>query len=264
VTNDRGSGLQSFHGISGLYNNNSVDGANNNQAFFSESRGRANIVSYVYSQDSIKEFQVSSSSFTAELGQSAGGTVNAITKSGTNQLHGDAFYDLRYPSLNALDPVFKAGGGKTQAVQQQNHFGGSAGGALVKDRLFLFGTYDGFRKVNPIIYTSSTSGAAIAALTCPAAVTAGQCTAAKTFVTGTLLGAFPRNLMQDVAFGKLDFQLNQPNHLSAAFNWANWGEPFGYNTAPTVNNGGATQNGVGGTHNRFMIVNWTNTISNAS
>ncbi len=104
VTNDGGSGLVSFRGISGLYNNNSVDGANNNQAFFSEARGRAIGVPYVYSLDSIKEFQVSSSNYSAEFGQAAGGVVNAVTKSGTNLTHGDLFYYLRYPSFNALDP----------------------------------------------------------------------------------------------------------------------------------------------------------------
>src|SRR6266550_5742621 len=56
VTTDGTSGLSSFRGISGLYNGNSVDGANNTQAFFSEARGRAIIVTYVYSPDSIKEF----------------------------------------------------------------------------------------------------------------------------------------------------------------------------------------------------------------
>ena len=82
VTTDGTSGLSSFRGISGLYNGNSVDGANNTQAFFSEARGRAIIVSYVYSADSIKEFQVSSSNYSAEYGQAAGGVVNAVTKSG--------------------------------------------------------------------------------------------------------------------------------------------------------------------------------------
>ena len=61
-----------------------MDGANNNQAFFSEARGRAISGAYVYSMDSIKEYQVSSSNYSAELGQAAGGVVNAVTKSGTN------------------------------------------------------------------------------------------------------------------------------------------------------------------------------------
>ena len=72
VTTDGGSGLVSYRGISGLYNENSVDGANNNQAFFSEARGRAVSGAYVYSMDSIKEYQVSSSNYSAELGQAAG------------------------------------------------------------------------------------------------------------------------------------------------------------------------------------------------
>jgi hypothetical protein len=262
VTTDGSSGLSSFRGISGLYNGNSVDGANNTQAFFSEARVRAIIVTYVYSPDSIREFQVSASNYSAEYGQAAGGTVNAVTKSGTNQLHADLFYNLRYPDLNALDPFSKTRGITTQTVHQQNQFGGSAGGAILKEKLFFFGTYDGYRRVNPILYTSTTSNATINAFTCPTGVTAEQCSSAKTFITTDLLGAFPRNLKQDVFLGKLDYELNRSNHLSAVFNWQNWKEPYGYNTAPTVNNGGATQNGNGGTHERFFIANWTSTFSN--
>ncbi len=261
VTTDGTSGLSSFRGISGLYNGNSVDGANNTQAFFSEARGRAIIVSYVYSADAIREFQVSSSNYTAELGQAAGGVVNAVTRSGTNQMHADLFYNLRYPDLNALDPLSKFKGITTQTVHQQNQFGGSLGTPIIKDKLFFFGTYDGFRKVNPILYTSTTATSAINGFLCPVAVSTPVCDSAKGFLTTDLLGAFPRNLKQDVFFGKLDYQMNQANHLSAVFNLQNWSEPFGYNTAPTVNNGGATQNGNGGTHERFFIGNWTTNIS---
>ena len=107
VTQDGSTGLISFHGISGLYNQNYVDGANNNQMLFSEARGRASGLPYVYSVDSIKEFQAETSNYSVEFGQAAGGQVNAITKSGTNNMHGDLFYFLRYPSLNALDPYTK-------------------------------------------------------------------------------------------------------------------------------------------------------------
>ncbi len=87
----------SYRGISGLYNNSAVDGTNNSQAFFSETKGRTTIP-YIYSMDSIQEFQVTSSNYSAELGQAAGGIVNAVTKSGTNAMHGDLFYYLRYPT----------------------------------------------------------------------------------------------------------------------------------------------------------------------
>ncbi len=134
VTQDGGSGLVSFHGISGLYNQNYVDGANNNQMLFSEARGRASGAPFVYSVDSIKEFQAETSNYSVEFGQAAGGQVNAITKSGTNAIHGDLFYELRYPTLNALDPYTKfqalhnqpnpviAGFLLTQPTHQQQEF----------------------------------------------------------------------------------------------------------------------------------------------
>ncbi len=264
MTTDGTSGLSSFRGISGLYNGNSVDGANNTQAFFSEARGRTIIVSYVYSADSIREFEVAASNYSAEFGQAAGGVVNAVTRSGTNQFHGDLFYNLRYPTLNALDPVAKESaaaspGGiasTTQTVHQQNQFGGSFGGPILKDKLFFFVTYDGFRKVNPIDYTTSQTSPPISSLVCPVQITGAQCAAAKTFVTSDLLGPFARNLKQDIGFGKLDYQLNQANHLDLLYNLQDWGEPFGYNTSPTLANQGSTENGPGGTHERFLIASW--------
>src|SRR6202042_3901377 len=63
VVPDGGSGLVSFHGISGLYNQNYVDGANNNEMLFSEARGRASGAPYIYSVDSIKEFQAETSNY---------------------------------------------------------------------------------------------------------------------------------------------------------------------------------------------------------
>src|SRR6202042_3743065 len=164
VTPDGGSGLVSFHGISGLYNQNYVDGSNNNQMLFSEARGRASGAPYVYSIDSIKEFQAQASNYSVEFGQAAGGQVNAITKSGTNAIHGDLFYYLRYPTFNALDPQTKwtaknntpnaqaAAFLLTQPIHQQQQFGGSIGGPIIKDRLFYFFTYDGFRRVGKALY----------------------------------------------------------------------------------------------------------------
>jgi len=74
VTNDGIHGLISYHGVSGLFNNSAVDGTSNQQAFFSEDRGRTT-VAYTYSLDAIQEFQVTSNAFSAEFGQAAGGVV---------------------------------------------------------------------------------------------------------------------------------------------------------------------------------------------
>src|SRR6202012_3652609 len=78
VAPDGDTGLISYRGVSGIYNTNLVDGANNNQAFFSEARGRSIGAPYVYSQDSIEEFQSETSAYSAEFGQAAGGVINAI------------------------------------------------------------------------------------------------------------------------------------------------------------------------------------------
>ncbi len=72
---------------------------------------------------------------------------------------------------------------------------------------------------------------------------------------------FRETLKQNVFLGKLDYQFNGANHLSAVFNFQDWQEPYGYNTSATVNNGGSTQNGYGATHERFLIATWTSTIS---
>ena len=269
VAPDGTSGLIAYRGVSGLYNTNLIDGANNNQAFFSEARGRAIGAPYVYSTDSIQEFQSAASSYGAEFGQAAGGQINAVSKSGTNQYHGDLFYYLRYPTLNALDPYGKAHKLLTQPIHQQHQFGGSVGGPILHDKLFFFFTYDGFRKVNPIVYLSNFN---FAAYTCSPLLTTAQCQAGLDYMQGNTAGMFgyknqgifPRLVKQDIFFPKLDWQVDQKNHVSAEFNWQNFNEPNGYNTSNTVTNGGVTQNGTSNFHERFGIANWTSVLSSSA
>ena len=255
VTTDGGSGLVSYRGVSGLYNQSSVDGTSNNQAFFSETKGRTTLA-YVYSMDSIQEYQVASSNYSAELGQAAGGVVNAVTKSGANATHGDLFYYLRYPTLNALDPLQKSRGIYTQPIHQQQQFGGSVGGAVVKDKLFYFYTYEGFRKVNPIAYTSTSFNGP---QTCLAAIPSAVCSAANSYIAAQL-GSFPRSTRQDVMFGKLDYQLNSRNHVSASLDGLNFKAPNSYRTASTQNNESLSANGSAVTRERIFVANWDSTV----
>ncbi len=263
VTTDGTSGLVSYRGISGLYNSNTVDGANNNQAFFSEARGRANSGAYVYSMDSIKEYQVSASNYSAELGQAAGGVVNAVTKSGTNQLHADLFYYLRYPTWNALDSYPKSQGIYTQPIHQWQQFGGSIGGPVIKDKLFYFGTYDGSRKVNPVTYTSSTYNSSVRALSCPAQVTAAQCANANAFLAGQI-GTFARATNQDVGFFKLDYLVTPGNRVSSSFDFMNYRAPNAYSTGSTYANSSLGTNGSYVFHERIFVANWDSTISGSA
>ena len=263
VTTDGTSGLVSYRGISGLYNSNTVDGANNNQAFFSEARGRANSGAYVYSMDSIMEYQVSASNYSAELGQAAGGVVNAVTKSGSNAVHGDLFYYLRYPSFNALDSYPKSRGTYSQPIHQWQQFGGSVGGPIIEDKLFYFATYDGSRKVNPITYTSNVYSSTVSALPCPAQLTATQCATANAFLFG-MQGSFPRATNQDVAFGRLDYNATARNHISTSFDFMNYRAPNAYSTSPSYNNSSLGTNGSYMFHERIFVANWDSTISNSA
>jgi len=263
VTTDGSSGLVSYRGLSGLYNGNTVDGANNNQAFFSEARGRALSGAYVYSMDSIREYQVSASNYSAELGQAAGGVVNAVTKSGANAFHGDLFYYLRYPSFNALDSYPKSRGTYSQPIHQWQQFGASLGGPILKDRLFYFGTYDGSRKVNPVTYTSNVFSSTVSALPCPSQVTATQCANANSFIFGQQ-GSFARATNQDIGFGRLDYQATPSNHVSTSFDFMNYRAPNAYSTSPSYNDSSLSTNGSYVFHERIFVANWDSTISNSA
>ncbi|HXZ34050.1 MAG TPA: TonB-dependent receptor, partial [Terriglobales bacterium] len=210
--------------------------------------------------DSIMEYQVSASNYSAELGQAAGGVVNAVTKSGTNNFHGDLFYYLRYPSFNALDSYPKSRGTYTQPIHQWQQFGGSGGGALIKDKLFFFGTYDGSRKVNPIAYTSNVYSPTVTALPCPAQVTASQCAAANAFLFGAQ-GTFRRDTNQDVGFGKFDYQVNTRNHISTSFDFMNYRAPNAYSTSPSYNDSSLATNGSYVFHERIFVANWDSTLT---
>jgi hypothetical protein len=293
VTQDGGSGLISFHGISGLYNQNYVDGANNNQMLFSEARGRSNGAPYVYSVDSIKEFQSETSNYSVEFGQAAGGQVNAITKSGTNNLHGDLFYSLRYPTLNALDPLTKynalfnqpnpviKGFLLTQPTHQQQDFGGSVGGPIFKDKLFYFFTYDGFRKVGKALYTDSNYLSTVPSATtpapsgtsasntitptqCPTTITSAQCIAGIQFLINESTAAPSRVAKEDLFFPRVDYHLNSKNDVFADFNWANFQSTNGYSGAATFNNSSPSSNGPTFYHERFLVGGWTMQIGNSS
>ena len=302
VVPDGSTGLIGYRGISGVYNTNIVDGANNNQQFFSEARGRAIGAPYVFPVDAIQEFESSATGYSAELGGAAGGIINAITKSGGNQLHGDAFEYYRTPGFNALDPYNKFQGRSatipvlaqtflTQPIKVQHQFGISFGGPIIKDKLFFHFAYDGYRKVNPIVYTSTFNSAsnqvanlvhlcdqgvtpvvetitvnkiatAVSYPTTIPNISPTQCAAAVAAVQGQL-GAFQRNVKQDIYFPRLDYQLKN-THFSAEYLFENFHQPNGYNGSVTASNGGISNNGTADFHERIGIVNAETVLSSTS
>jgi len=95
--------------------------------------------------DSIQEFSVLTSNYSAEYGKTSGGVINAITKSGTNQFHGDVYEFLRNSNLDAAN-FFDNASNVTEPPFRRNQFGVSAGGPIRKDNTFVFGDYEGLRQ----------------------------------------------------------------------------------------------------------------------
>src|SRR5215472_5037891 len=97
------------------------------------------------SVEDILEFKIQTNLFGAEQGRNSGATVNVITKSGSNDFHGSAFEFILNNDLDARN-FFNAKGSALQPPYRQNQFGGSLGGRLIRNKLFFFTDYEGFRK----------------------------------------------------------------------------------------------------------------------
>ncbi len=126
-------GSVSVNGGRGRANNFNVNGGDANDMF-------ANLPTVQPSPDTVEEFRILTNTFDAEYGRNSGSVVNVVTKSGTNQFHGNVYEFLRNKVLNAQG-FFDT----SKASFIQNQFGGTLGGPIKKDRTFFFGSYEGRR-----------------------------------------------------------------------------------------------------------------------
>jgi len=258
ASEDGGFGGVSYRGISSLYNNNMVDGADNNQAFFSEARGRTRLP-YGYSLDAIKEFNVDTAVYSAEYGRAAGGVVNAITRSGTNDIHGDFFYFIRDAAFLAEDSRAKQLG-QPKPPERRQQFGGSVGGPLIKEKLFYFLSYDQQKRNFPAVIgpfaPNFFTGPEITNCTdpnCPSVI------AALKTITNT---TNPRTGDNYIGLAKLDYQMNPHHHFSTVLNILRWDSLNGIFTGPTLTTT-ALGNGSDNVANEFSTSTW-NWIINSS
>ncbi len=141
-----GFGQFNINGNRDRSNNYTLDGTDNNDPFLNNSAlnqvGITGAPATLLPIDAIQEFNLQSN-FAAEYGRDSGSVVNIITRSGTNQLHGSAFEFLRNSALDARN-YFNTEPRKTSF--QNNQFGGSLGGPIMKDKMFFFGAYEGQRE----------------------------------------------------------------------------------------------------------------------
>lgn len=294
VSDSNGFGLLSFRGQSTLQNNISVDGADDNQGFFAEERGRTR-AGYTTAQSSIQEFQVNTSNYTVEYGRAVGGVVNSITKSGTNSFHGDLYFRRRdnefsarnaFTTITVQDPTTKLFAPRSfRPKDWRNQYGGGVGGPLFRDKLFFFVAIDKYKRnfpgtaiaSNPTSFFANPDATLPAGIVCggskstaPSSIDAAVCTLAQNlnyntsanpkappasaqqyaaaqprYVSGiaslnTLLGPVPRTGDQNILFPKVDWQINEKNHVAFEVNRLNWNSPAGIQTGATTTNGRRT------------------------
>ncbi len=309
VNDSNGYGLLSFRGQSTLLNNVTIDGTDDNQAYFSEERGRTR-AGYSTIKAAVQEFQVNTSNYSVEYGRSAGGIVNSVTKSGSNALHGEGYYydrDSAWAAQNTYvtHPVQVSSSPLKYSVQSfkptdlRRQFGFGVGGPILRDKLFFFAAdrfYHDFpgaatitgAAANANFYTVpdpdiSTTGKVCggSGTTAPSYPDAQVCqlstdtglayTVAAPIYSSyidsmtSMLGTVPRIGKQVIYFPKIDWQVNQRNHVSVEANQMRWSSPAGIQTAPAVAYGMASfgndyvrDNWIVGKLDSFITNKWSN------
>jgi outer membrane receptor protein involved in Fe transport len=282
VSESNGFGLVSIRGISPILNNVLIDGADDNQAYYAEERGRTR-EAYSTPPEAIREFTVNAGVYQAEFGRAAGGVINSVTKSGGNQIHGEAFFSDRESAWGAYNdyttntvPVYGNGGTVptsfvTSPIKPEDSrriWGFTAGGALIKDKLFWEYTYDQHRRIFPGTAKATNPTTFFGTLPDAAAPTGSACNLTSGYMTGastidsqactlaaregltsyaagalaydsglgvllTDLGSVPRAGYQEVNMPKLDWQINGKNHVSFLYNRLRWDSPGGVQTQST-------------------------------
>jgi len=206
VVRDPRGGDLSFGGQRGTANSLLVDGGDSNNLFFGQSTGRAGTRNpYSFSQDAVQEFQVNSSAYGAETGRAGGGVINVVTKSGTNELHGTAFWFYRDRALNANTFINNSRGIARQPFHF-NQFGGNLGGPVRRDKVFYFFNYDGQRNTNPN------------PVFLPVAAPADTLSQQGARELDRYLTPYTTNLNNNIYTGKIDWNLSDRHNLNVRYN----------------------------------------------
>jgi hypothetical protein len=214
--------------------------------------GRHSGMAYTFSQEAVREFRVSGQNYTALYGHAAGGIITTVSKGGTNDLHGTGFYLLRTSALAATNPLSIAtsyvdgvvGSGAVKPHDLRQQFGGSVGGAVVRNKLFYFYAYDQQARNFPAISTPGDPNfyaltPTQRALLANRGVTPAKVNAALNYLD-SLTGTIARRQDQTVNFGKVDWQATEHHRVSVQYDRARSSSPAGVRSAPVVDVGRAS------------------------
>ena len=214
-----------FGGIRGYQSSYLVDGADNNNAFFAQARGRYR-APYQFSNEVVQEFRVSSNTYGAELGRAGGAVVNVVTKSGSNQLHGSDFYFLRDSNFGATHPYLDF-----KPHDQQQQFGLTLGGPIQRNRTFFFAGFDQHIFHVPSVVRFLDGDSVVVPQPATGPLSPGDYEDSDiglVFATARQLsaqaGQYPSRMLGNAGFLKLDFTLTPHETLSARVNTSRyWG-----------------------------------------
>ncbi len=208
-----------FGGVRGFQTSYLVDGTDNNNGFFSQARGRYR-APYQFSNETVQEFRVSSNTYGAELGRAGGAVVNVVTKSGSNHIHGSAFYFLRDSVFSATNPFVGF-----NPPDRQQQFGFTVGGPIQHDHIFFFlGTDQHVFHIPSVVFFDNGSPILVPQPSPGPAVPGDYEDSDKALVFATAAklnaqaGTFPSSMIGNASFAKLDATLTPRNHLSARVN----------------------------------------------
>jgi hypothetical protein len=255
-----------FNGQRGVFNNISLDGGDYNNGFFGEQMGGQRAAIDI-TLDAVKEFQVVASGASAEFGRTAGGVVNVITKSGTNEFHGSAFH---YQRLKAL--ASSTSDGQPLDGFHREQFGGTFGGPIKKDKMFFFGSAEGITANLRRKNLSTPLGSACTVANPIAGVNDAVINASAECQRVALINFYKTNFKQDegqpvlhpvrnaALLGKYDWDVTSKHRFSASYNY-----DYSKNTNQTfdVPTYGNSANGIEGPSKIQTInTNFFSTISN--
>ena len=236
-------GFITMSGQRGVYSGMNIDGASGKNAFFGYGNGGEATENdgLVVAQESVKEFQVVQNGFAPEYGLDGGGFINVVTKSGTNEYHGSAFYYTTDESLAEdipATPVDKFRDPNAQDIEpsefERQNWGLTAGGPIKRDKAHFFFSYDHTQRTNPFVDRLNTRGAYDAVLqraeTQPefADLLTGYTpnndgVAAPDPVNGrTAQGLFQRDVDNVILLGKFDFYPNDVHSASLRYNYTDY------------------------------------------
>jgi Carboxypeptidase regulatory-like domain/TonB dependent receptor len=209
----------SFGGVRGYQSSYLVDGSDNNNGFFAQARGRYR-APYQFSNEVVQEFRVSSNTYGAELGRAGGAVVNVVTKSGSNHVHGSAFYFVRDSALNARHPFVDV-----KPNDRQHQFGFTIGGPIRQNRAFFFAGFDQHVFNVPTIVRFLDGSSVLVPKKGQEPLHHGDyedSDKALVFAAANHLsamgGEFGSKLLGNTGFAKLDLALSPKHYLSARLN----------------------------------------------